>query len=123
MKKTFKLLIIEDNESLLLLMNHYFKKHYEVYATKNGLDAMNWLNKGSFPDLILLDMNMPIMGGERFLEGLKSSSFFQHIPVIIISSSTTQELSDRNIAVDHYFPKPFDPKELNEKIQQMLSLT
>jgi len=114
-------LIIEDNESLLLLMNHYFKKHYDVYATKNGLDAMNWLNQGSLPDIILLDLDMPIMGGEKFLEGIKTSSFFRHIPVIIISGSTTQELNNKDLSFDHYFPKPFDPNELKEKIQQTLS--
>lgn len=120
MNKAIKLMIIEDNESLLLLMNHYFKKHYDVYATKNGLDAMSWLNRGVFPDLILLDLEMPVMNGERFLEGLKTSSFFKDIPVIIISGST-QELKDRALCAD-YFPKPFDPKELNEKIHQTLAL-
>jgi len=122
MNKAIKLLIIEDNESLLLLMNHYFKKHYDVYATKNGLDAMSWLNKGVFPDLILLDLDMPIMNGEKFLEGIKTSSFFRNIPVIIISANTIQDLKNKELYAEHYFPKPFDPKELNEKIQQTLSL-
>jgi len=122
MNKAVKLLIIEDNESLLLLMNHYFQKQYDVYATKNGLDAMNCLSKGVFPDLILLDLDMPIMNGERFLEGIKTSSLFRDIPIILISGNSTQELQDKKLSVDHYFPKPFDPSELNKKIQQALFL-
>jgi len=121
MNKAIKLMIIEDNESLLLLMNHYFKKHYDVYATKNGLDAMSWLNKGVFPDLILLDLDMPVMNGEKFLEGLKTSSFFRNIPVIIISGSI-KKLEHKELCAD-YFAKPFDPKELNEKIHQTLALS
>lgn len=120
--KAIKLLIIEDNESLLLLMNHYFKKQYDVYASKNGLDAMSWLSKGVFPDLILLDWDMPIMSGEKFLEGIKTSNFFRNIPVIIISANSKQHLEQKEIKADHYFLKPFDPKELNVKIQQTLCL-
>ena len=122
MNKIAKLLIIEDNESMLLLMNHYFSKEYEVHAAKNGMDAMYWLNEGVIPELILLDWDMPIMDGAKFLEGIRSSNFFREIPVIIISGSEEQTIKKKATSrIDYYFSKPFDPKEISEKIQQTLS--
>ncbi len=120
MNKIKKVLIIEDNDCLLRLMNHYFGKRYTVFPTRNGLDAMRQLNDGILPDIILLDWDMPVMGGERFLEGLKTSSFFKDIPVIVISGSKPiEEFED--IEANSCFEKPFDPRKLNDQIQLTLS--
>ncbi len=120
MNKIKKVLIIEDNDCLLRLMNHYFGKRYTVFPTRNGLDAMRHLNDGILPDIILLDWEMPVMGGEKFLEGLKTSSFFKDIPVIVISGNKSiEELED--IEANSCFEKPFDPTKLDAQIQLALS--
>jgi len=119
MKKTSKVLIVEDNESLLLLLSHYLGKNYDVHSSKNGLDAMSMMSHGLFPDLILLDWDMPVMDGEKFLEGLRLSSIYQDIPVIIISGSNDfSEESGKGISCS--FCKPFNPKKLEQKITEML---
>jgi len=120
MSKIKKVLIIEDNDCLLRLMDHYFGKRYTVFPTRNGLDAMRYLNDGILPDIILLDWDMPVMGGEMFLEGLKTSSFFKDIPVIVISGSKPME-EFKNIEANSCFEKPFDPRKLNAQIQSALS--
>jgi len=120
MNKIKKVLIIEDNDCLLRLMDHYFGKRYTVFPTRNGLDAMRHLNGGNLPDIILLDWDMPVMGGERFLEGLKTSSFFKDIPVIVISGSKSKEEFE-NIEANSCFEKPFDPRKLNDQIQLALA--
>ena len=81
---------------------------------------MRHLNGGILPDVILLDWDMPVMGGERFLEGLKTSSFFKDIPVIVISGSKSKEEFE-NIEANSCFEKPFDPRKLNDQIQLALS--
>lgn len=119
MNKKLKVLIVEDNESLLLLLSHYLSKNYEVHSSKNGLDAMSIMSHGLFPDLILLDWDMPVMDGKRFLEGVQLSSIYQSIPIIIISGSNDYlEESAKGIA--YSFCKPFDPKVLKQKIIEML---
>ncbi len=119
MKNSLRVLIIEDNESLLLLLNHYLGKRHEVHSSKNGLDAMSKMSNGLIPDVILLDWNMPIMDGERFLEGIRSSSFYKNIPVIIISGSKDYEQLSEKIEITHSFYKPFDPKVLDQKIEEL----
>lgn len=119
MKNTLRVLIIEDNESLLLLLNHYLGKRYEVHSAKNGLDAMSKMSSGLIPDVILLDWNMPIMDGKKFLEGIHSSSFYKNIPIIIISGSKDYEQLTEKIEIAHSFYKPFNPKVLNQKIEEL----
>lgn len=122
MKKSKKILIIEDNRSLRVLMCHYLSKKYQVISKTNGLDAMKWLREGHLPDLILLDLMMPEMTGNDFLEGLQTSGFFRDIPVIIISGNTQNVLTtDAMLKVQHYFEKPFDPRKLQEKIESIFT--
>ena len=120
MSKIKKVLIIEDNECLLRVMNHFFGKRYEVIPTKNGLEAMRQLDSGVLPDLILLDWDMPVMSGQTFLEGIRTSNFYKDIPVILISGSVpVEEL--KNTTAASYFSKPFDPNKLNDQIQITLN--
>ena len=119
MNTTPKVLIVEDNESLLLLLSHYLSKNYDVHSSKNGLDAMSMMSHGLFPDVILLDWKMPVMDGQRFLEGLRMSSIYQNIPVIIISGNKEhpEELGE---GIAYSFCKPFNPKQLEQKITEIL---
>ncbi|MEM6321406.1 MAG: response regulator [Bacteroidota bacterium] len=122
MEDTRRILIIEDNQSFRVLMNHFLSKSYQVVTKCDGLSAMKWLRQGNQTDLILLDLGMPLMTGKDFLMGLKSSGFFQHIPVIIVSGNnpatfTTSAMND----IQYYFEKPFDPVKLREKIEQIFT--
>ena len=118
MKHPRLILMIEDNRSFRLLMNHYLGKCYQIVTTSNGVEAMQWLEKGHYPDLILLDLGLPEMTGKDFLTGLKSSGFYSDIPVIVISSNNKDTFtSDAMNDIQHYFEKPFDPRKLQEKIE------
>lgn len=111
------ILIVEDNKSFRVLMNHFLSKRHRVVTKNNGVDAMRWLEKGNLPDLIILDLGMPEMTGNDFLEGVKSSGFYQDIPIIVVSGNQ-EETFNANLLKDiqHYFKKPFDPRKLLEKI-------
>lgn len=118
MKQTRLILMIEDNKSFRLLMNHFLSKRYQVVTKSNGVDAMHWLQEGHYPDLILLDLGLPNMTGKDFLAGLKSSGFYKDIPVIIVSGNNKNTFtSDAMKDIQHYFEKPFDPRKLEEKIE------
>lgn len=118
MNQTRLILIVEDNKSFRVLMNHFLSKQYQVVTKANGVEAMRWLSKGNQPDLILLDLGMPKMTGNDFLSGIRSSGFYQNIPVIIVSGNNEDTFNGDVLKdIQHYFKKPFDPRKLQEKIE------
>ena len=124
MKETRLILMIEDNKSFRLLMNHFLSKRYHIITKSNGIDAMHWLEEGKYPDLILLDLGLPDMTGKDFLAGLKSSGFYKDIPVIIVSGNNKDSFTrDAMKDIQHYFEKPFDPRKLQEKIESIFTRT
>lgn len=118
-----KILIIEDHESIRLLLGNMLSKKYEVATMKDGLEGMAWLVKGNLPDLILLDMSMPRLSGPEFLKNIRQSGFFNDIPVIVVSGNEGEE--DRRDClkwgVSDYLTKPFNPINLKEKINVVLT--
>ncbi|MCF8495714.1 MAG: response regulator [Alphaproteobacteria bacterium] len=92
-----KVLLVEDNEGDIELTKIAFKKAgvaCEMAVAHNGEEAVDYLlGKGKFqsvsarPDFILLDLNMPRMGGKEFLEVVKHDQGLKTIPVIMLTSS------------------------------------
>lgn len=117
------ILIIEDHDSIRKLLTIFLSKDYEVVAHKDGLEGISWLGKGNFPDLILLDMEMPRLDGISFLKNLRNSGFFGDIPIVVISGSNEEQYTFQceQLAVKHFFNKPFNPLILQEKITHILS--
>jgi len=117
------ILIVEDNDSIRLLLGSMLRKKYEVITKKDGLEAMAWLVAGHLPDLILLDMSMPRLNGTEFLKSIRQSGFFKDIPVIVLSGNDgEQEIKDcLKWGVSHYLTKPFNPISLKELIHVIFS--
>lgn len=117
------ILIVEDEISIsnlykLKLENHGFK----VKQAFNGKDALAQL-KMHVPDLILLDLLMPLMGGETFLERIRSQDTFKSIPVIVLTNISKQEAPRTlwHLGISDYFIKAnHTPGELVTKISNHL---
>lgn len=122
-----KLLLIDDDED-----DHFFFKdsiesinptlHCET-AT-NGKIALNKLKaSASLPDLIFLDLNMPVMNGFEFLTQFKKENALNKVPVGIFTTSNS--IRDKELAKDlgaiFFLTKPNDLKILQKKLQQILS--
>lgn len=115
------LLIVEDNETDILCLKKAFEKSgigKTIITASNGEEALAYL-KGDLPDqdlripnLILLDLNMPIMNGFEFLEAVKSDARLKSIPVVVLTSSTSvMDMNDSyNNSVAGYIEKPMDPE-------------
>lgn len=93
-KSSFKLLIAEDDIDDQYLISAALKKHeskIDHLALDNGkkvIEYMKSLNApGELPDLIIVDLNMPIMDGESTLKKLKSEDKWKHIPVVVFTTS------------------------------------
>lgn len=94
---------------------------------QEAIDALSLVEKEQFPDVILLDINMPIMNGWQFLEEYESRSLRRDVKLYVVSSSINQEEIDRANAysfVDGYIFKPLTlekVKELKEKVETSLN--
>ena len=86
-----KILIVDDEISILKLLRHYLSEFYEVKAFSDGAEAFLWMQEGSLPDLIVADIKMPTIDGLEFLKQLKMSEFYKAIPVIMLSSLDSSE--------------------------------
>ena len=117
-----KLLIVDDNITLLNKLNEVFKESYTVYVAKDGLDGLE-LAKTQWPDIILLDLMMPNMNGIEMCKALKNSKETSHIPIIIMTANGSEEnqLDSYKIAkADAYIEKPFNIKVLSTQISNIL---
>jgi len=91
----------------------------------NGQEALGKLNAPGFkkPDLIFLDINMPIMDGWQFLKYIKQDKNFSDIPVIIYSTSSSQEDEEfafRNNASE-FITKPYSISNLREELEKTIT--
>ena len=118
-----KILIIEDEKILLNLLEQKLKQEgYEVLTAtdgKKGLEEMKMLK----PDLVLLDIVMPKMGGFEVMEEMAKEENLKEIPVIIISNSGQPVEIDKARALgakDWLIKTEFDPKEVVEKVRNQL---
>ena len=122
MKKT--ILIVDDDLSILKLLNFILVKQYDVVVRNNGIDAFSWLEDGNIPELIISDLQMPYLNGQSFIKNVKISGLFRDIPVIMLSAAhdLDEQVSKMPYQVDAYIPKPFNPTSLKLAITQVLDI-
>lgn len=111
-----KVLVVDDSE-LVHKMHGLVLARYqgcEILHSYNGNQALEMLHKHPDVQLILLDINMPIMDGLRFLEARNQLGVFTSIPVIIISTEGKEGDTKRGIEAGAvaYVTKPFRPAQL-----------
>ena len=119
MKKT--ILVVDDELSIRMLLENFLSNDYEVISKENGYEAMTWLNSGHSVDLLLVDIDMPMIYGFEFTENIRKQVGMKNVPVIMLSSK--QKSSDRiksfTSGADDYLQKPFNPEELLVRIQSI----
>jgi len=118
-----KILIIEDEEILMnLLQRKLIQEGYDVVVARDGDEGLK-LMKETSPDLILLDILMPRMGGIEVMEAMQKDSDLKNIPVVIISNSGQPVEIDKAQklgAKDWLIKTEFDPREVVEKVKKQI---
>jgi CheY-like chemotaxis protein len=127
LKKKLNILLIEDNIIEIMKMkrtNSSLDFGHNISEAKNGEDALKILEDNSnFPDLILLDLNMPKINGIEFLTILKNSDDLKHIPTVILTTSDNHKDLEEcyRIGVSGYILKPLKFEDYVEKIKRVLA--
>lgn len=128
MTKCF-LLADDDADDRELFSDALFKIHSSIicHCVSDGKEVLEKLDTKEFtkPDIIFLDINMPVMNGWQCLKKLKETEAYKHIPVIMFSTSSHQR--DANIALDLgalcFFTKPGDFNQLKNILEVIASNT
>ena len=122
MEQKLTLLIIDDEPSTRIVLEHFLKKDFNVIVKNDGMDGLSFLEGGHDVDLIIADLNMPNLNGKEFLKILRASNLYGNLPVIILSG--TDESKERidclNVGADDFMLKPFNPMEVQAKIRAIL---
>ena len=117
------ILLVDDEITVLKLLEFVLKKEFKLVIHNNGLEAMNWLDSGHLPDLIVSDLEMPYVDGIDFVKSLKSSGYYREIPIILLSAAYSVEDLAQKLPYnfDALVSKPFNPGKLKDNIQSLLN--
>jgi two-component system chemotaxis response regulator CheY len=117
--KTHNILIVEDDKDIRETLQYALElEGYDVQTAANGSDALHFLKKNHSPQLILLDLMMPIMNGWEFLEAIKTESKLSCIPVIVITAAG--EAAARTVDVKAFIKKPIELESLLDTVQTLV---
>ena len=130
-KKKFTVLSVEDNQPDFALLEKAFSAipglSLNIINITNGQYALDFIyKKGKYksaptPDIIILDINLPLISGQEILETLKNSEKYRIIPIIMFSTLDTKEdiIEAYNLHANSYITKTFDVEELFQKIASL----
>lgn len=118
----YKVLLADDEEDVKTVLKMFLETQgYTVCTAFDGLDALDQA-KAEKPDIILLDIMMPVIDGFEVCKKLKADPELANIPVVMLSAASQGESVQRGLdagAVD-YVVKPFEPEELAKQIEGIL---
>ena len=117
-----RILVVEDQpDNRQIIRDMLAGTDYETTETENGEEALAAIAKQR-PDLILMDIQLPIMDGYTATRRIKSDPALSSIPIIAITSYALsgEEKKARSAGCDDYVPKPYSPRQLLAKIRQYL---
>ncbi|MBG9377362.1 response regulator [Panacibacter sp. DH6] len=115
-----KILICEDDPDIIELLNLVFIKDYDLKAVRSINDIHSLVTRTE-PDLIIMDLWIPLIGGEAAIQQLKEHEETKDIPVVIISASDKIENVYRKTNATAYIPKPFSVSHCRTVVNEILA--
>ena len=120
---TKRILVVEDQEDNRQIVRDLLTANdYQLTEAENGEEALAAVAKER-PDLILMDIQLPLLDGYQATRRIKADPTLKHIPIIVVTSYALSgdEAKARNAGCDAYVAKPFSPRALLDKIRQFAS--
>lgn len=106
------ILVVEDDEGTSFGLSHFLETEgYNVLLAENGAVALEILKKHSLPQLILLDMMMPVMNGWQFASEF-AAKFDHRVPIVVMTAAADAEQRAIDIQASAWIEKPFDLDKL-----------
>ena len=123
--KKLRVLIVDDSSVMRKIVERSLRQAgldlTEVLEASNGAEALTEVQKGSL-DMILSDINMPVMDGLEFLKNLASLEAAKGVPVIMITTegSEARVVEALSAGAKGYLRKPFTPEQVKERVTPLL---
>jgi len=119
-----KILVIDDEKSIRFIIENTLKQEFDVISLANGQEGLDYLEAGNFPDMIICDLVMDPLDGFGFLERIKTSGFFDDIPIMILSGRewSKDKIKCFELGAEDYVIKPFNPSEIIARIKRRLEV-
>jgi two-component system sensor histidine kinase ChiS len=121
-----KILVVDDEPiNIHVIINSLSREKYEITQASNGLEALNLIQSGFKPDLILLDVMMPQMTGYEVCREVRKKYSPLEMPILMLTAKnqTTDLVEAFNLEANDYVTKPFIKKELLARINTQIRLT
>jgi CheY-like chemotaxis protein len=120
LKRQKRVLEVEDDPDIRAMVSMLLQSDgYEVVLAVHGQDALGKMEGGFRPDVILLDLMMPVLDGFEVLRVMHRTPRWSSIPVVILSANQGREIVDLGAAA--IIGKPFDPNVLLNTLRRLLS--
>ena len=117
-EQTKQVLIVEDDDHLReALQEILISEGYQVITAEDGLEALDWLSR-VIPDLMIVDILMPGLGGPELIKRLRETSQWEKIPILVLSGYADLTRY-RDLPVEGVQLKPFQMTELLDKVGQL----
>ena len=121
-KNASRILIVEDNQELLMLMKQLLQSKYNVLTASNGGEALQIVHEKPV-DLIVSDVMMPGINGYELTSALKQDEKFDHLPIILLTAKVQEEdrMDALTAGADDIIAKPFKMRELQLRIDNIIA--
>lgn len=115
-----KVLYVDDAKSMRKLVELVLGKEFEITMATNGQEGLDAIENGDF-DVIISDINMPVMNGLQMLEKLRQLEKTKFTPVLMMTTEASDEMKaeGRRLAATGWIVKPFDPDKLPSIIHRV----
>ena len=121
MNEKKKILIVEDDPDIRSVLSMVIEADgYSVVTANNGLEALETIQKDGLPQLILLDMKMPIMDGWQFAEAFYKLHGHA-VPLVVMTAAADAAKRASDISANGWLEKPFDLSNLQTALQKYLN--
>ncbi|MGF1742002.1 response regulator [Vibrio profundum] len=117
-----KILAVDDSVSIRQMVSHTLKDAgYDVETANDGRDALNKAQKTKF-DVVISDVNMPVMGGFDFVKAIRGNPQYKFIPILMLTTETSTEKKQqgKSVGATGWLVKPFNPETLLKTLKRVI---
>jgi len=117
-----RVLTVDDSRTILAMLHHTLSNAgFEVLQAEDGQKGLDVLRDQDV-DVVITDINMPVMDGIEFIKQVRSSGQYQSLPILILTTETSQDKRDQGRAAGGtgWIVKPFDPEKLISVLHRVL---